>query len=562
MINTKRISAYGFIAIAIIIIVASVNTLLFGSPGNNSPARLLLSVQRPIANTNSSSSSIEQFKNQFCGLDSNMNSNKYVTEYKLPHSCEMPLGITVDSHAGKVWYISTKHGTLGDYNLITKEFDNEIGIPVWNVRKNPMDFSNVWSLKVDPRGSVWFTDEKQNAIWEYNKSFGFNMYKIPERSPTFGTISPVSLDFDSKGNVYFVGLHSSALWFGNTTLMKNDTLNGITRISIPMNSFAGVDTKQISIGSMTLDNKRNSIWISLSALESQGEILRYNITSRTFESFILPQQLSLPVGLAVDNNGNLWATDHGTSIFYMLNTKSHNVTMFATSKASPRIYGLNDSSRLPEDANTLPYWMEKGADGSLWFNEHQGNKIARFDPVNNTLYEYWIPTQNKLWGDCPPDSKTCGIANVLQFSSGQNGQTWFTELSENKLGSVATGSNSNTENKGHQTPFSISTTTQEIKIKRGQSVDINVNMSTTSFSPPNNHIDMVSSGTFTPTGDLGNSTGSFSEQSFVLEPSQSKEVSYIFTPASDLGLGEYTLMLGAQDNAITIMKGVKVNIVN
>src|SRR5581483_9996354 len=109
----------------------------------------------------------------------------------------------------------------------------------------------------------------------YNKSFGFNMYKIPERSPTFGTISPVSLDFDSKGNVYFVGLHSSALWFGNTTLMKNDTLNGITRISIPMNSFAGVDTKQISIGSMTLDNKRNSIWISLSALESQGEILRY-----------------------------------------------------------------------------------------------------------------------------------------------------------------------------------------------------------------------------------------------------------------------------------------------
>ena len=103
--------------------------------------------------------------------------------------------------------------------------------------------------------------------------------------------------------------------------------------------------------------------------------MRYNITSRTFDTFVLPEQLSLPVGLAVDNNGNLWATDHGTSIFYMLDTKSHNVTMFATSNASPKIYGLNESSSLPEDAYTLPYWMQKGADdGSIWFNEHQGNK--------------------------------------------------------------------------------------------------------------------------------------------------------------------------------------------
>jgi virginiamycin B lyase len=235
--------------------------------------------------------------------------------------------------------------------------------------------------------------------------------------------------------------------------------------------------------------------------------------------------------------------------------------MFATSKASPRIYGLNDSNSLPEDANTLPYWMEKNVvDGSLWFNEHQGNKIAKFDPENNTLYEYWIPTQNRLWGDCPPTSKNCGIANALQFSIGQNGQTWFSELSENKLGSIDP--RASNHNDSHRMPFSISTTTQELKIKRGQSVDINVNVSTTSSFPGNSHIGMVSSGTFTPGGDLGNSTGSFSEQSFALEPSQSKEVSYIFTPASDLGLGEYTLMLGAQNDAITIMKGVKVDIVN
>jgi virginiamycin B lyase len=420
----------------------------------------------------------------------------------------------------------------------------------------------LWSVKVDPKGtSIWFTDEKQNTIWRYNKALGFDMYKIPEKSPVFGTISPVSLDFDSKGNLYFVGIHSPVLWFGNVTQMKNNTSDGIRKIPMPVGSFEDIDSKQISTGSLAVDTRRNVIWISLSALASDGEILRYNITSRTFDTFVLPEQLSLPVGLAVDNNGNLWATDNGTSIFYTLDTKSHNVTMFATSNASPKIYGLNESTTLPEDAFTLPYWMEKGADdGSIWFNEHQGNKIARFDPVTNTLYEYWIPTQSRLWGDCPPSSKTCGIANVLQFSNGENGQTWFTELSENKIGSIAPSTYFNNNHNGnYQLPFSVSTSHPELTVKRGQSVEIKVNIS--SGASLSNDINMVSSGTFTPTGNLGNSTGSFSEQSFSLKPTHTKEVSFIFTP-SDLGSGEYTLMLGAQNDAITIMKAVNVHILD
>jgi streptogramin lyase len=163
----------------------------------------------------------------------------------------------------------------------------------------------------------------------------------------------------------------------------------------------------------------------------------------------------------------------------MLDSVSHNVTMFATSKASPKIYGLNDSTSLPEGADTLPYWIQKGAaDGSLWFNEHQGNMIARFDPVNNTLYEYWIPTQDRLWGDCPPSSKACGIANVLQFSRGANGQTWFAEWSENKIGSIAPEANNNS----HQSSFSVSASSRDLTLKRGQSVEIKVNISTSGAS--------------------------------------------------------------------------------
>ena len=103
--------------------------------------------------------------------------------------------------------------------------------------------------------------------------------------------------------------------------------------------------------------------------------------------------------------------------------------------------------------------------------------------------------------ECPPSSKTCGIANVLQFSNGKNGQTWFTELSENKIGSIATSAYfSNNHNGSHQLPFSISTSPIHLTIKRGQSVEIKVNIS--SGASLRSDINMVSSGTFTPTAIL------------------------------------------------------------
>ena len=85
-------------------------------------------------------------------------------------------------------------------------------------------------------------------------------------------------------------------------------------------------------------------------------------------------------------------------------------------------------------AYTLPYWIKMDSTGILWFNEHVGNKIARFNTTDGTLVEYWIPTQNGLWAPCAPNESACGIANALQFSIGKNNQIWFSEWTENKLG--------------------------------------------------------------------------------------------------------------------------------
>jgi hypothetical protein len=60
---------------------------------------------------------IENYQKQFCGIGTESNSDSYITEYRLPANCEMPLGIVVvdmnnnnTATAGKVWYVSTKMG--------------------------------------------------------------------------------------------------------------------------------------------------------------------------------------------------------------------------------------------------------------------------------------------------------------------------------------------------------------------------------------------------------------------------------------------------------------------
>jgi virginiamycin B lyase len=583
---------------------------------------------------------VKNFQNAFCGVNTtttnSSNTNGYITEYTLPQSCEMPLGIAIDSDAHRVWYISTKNGVLGSYDLKQNKFDQEHIIPVWNSREDQTGFSQVWSVKVDNKkqGDIWFTDAQQNAIWRYSKqSQIFEMYKIPGNSSSFGTIYPISLEFNSKSNkIFFAGTYSHSLWIGDITKMKNGTSEGILQVPIPVDKstdFNGIDPLYVTTGSLAVDNKRNSVWVSVFSYGSKGEIFRYNLESQSFDKrFDLPPELSSPLGMVVDddNSGRLWITNAGSSIFYELNPNNGKIVKFVTSKASPRIFGQglfeaitaaeqkeiqgNNSSNenISKNAYTLPYWIQKANDGSLWFNEQEGNKVGRFDPHDMKLIEYWVPSQNRLWGSCSSNShsdssggggsgnfnkndndtskntsnienssntntnnQTCGIANVLQFSvnrqkTEEQQHVWFTEWSENKIAKV---------NADHKLlPFSVTLSSlphnKEITIKRGESKEIKVKVIPKDFSSfstisGNMYIRMIASSTFTSTGDFGNSTASFSKEWLSIDTesdnNSNHDVSFTFTPSMDLKPGQYTLMIGAEDDAISYQRAIKLQII-
>ena len=487
----------------------------------------------------SKTQAIQRFQSQFCGMNSTLHSNSFIAEYSLPQKCEMPLGILVDNDT--VWYLSTKLGVLGKFDTNDNK-SQEFTIPVWNSRSKPTDISQTWDLKMDSNNNIWFTDEKQNGIWRFernNNSFSF--FPVPERPSGFGTTYPVSIVLDND-EIYFVGIRSKSLWFANISDLKNNSSEGISNISLPLSSFRGIDPELVSTGSIEKDRDRNVLWISSLAFGVKGQLFKFDLASRTFTPFDLPAHLDSPVGIAIDEKGNPWITDHGTSIFFMVNATNGKVTEFSTSPLS-RI-----SANIPKGSGyTLPYWVKMDTRGNLWFNEHIGNKIARFNTTDGTLVEYWIPTQNRLWAPCTPNESSCGISNALQFSIGKNNQLWFSEWTENKLGML---------NGSRPLPFVVDTSSTDLNIKRGETTEIPLSVSA------NEHVNvkMTASSTFTSTGDIGNSTYSFSQESFPMNSGETKNVTFLLTPSEDLKNGEYTLMIGAENNEISYLHSIKVHL--
>ena len=527
--SSKKIAIYAIIGIAA---VAAVYIAMI--------SRDLPETSGPTTNRQNDEAMEQQFKQQFCGTDTAPNSNAYITEVGLPTECEMPVGVAVDG--SKVWYVSTKPGLLGKYDSAAGTF-SEYEIPSWPTRSLPFtavpSWSMSWAVKLDGiSGNVWFTDQN-NTIWRFNQSTeAFDMFKVPAKYPSM-------MDFDSNGNLYFIGINSQALYFGNVSKMQNATSEGFREISLPLEGFADISLDLVTSGGLIVDNEQNDVWISLLAFQQKkGQLFQYDIeTDRVVRIVDLPADLGSPIGMELDNYGNVWVADHGTSTFFKYDPTMDNITKFVTSIASPKIYG----GSTPPSAYTLPYWIDKGGDGSLWFNEHTGNKIARFDTEELALIEYWVPSQNRAWALCPPEATVCGIANVMQFAVNPDNQLWFTEWTENKIAKV---------DASKQVPVSV-LTPAEVVVSRGESTEIKVTLTTSSDFGGQ----MIAAGTFTPNGALGNSTGIFSEESVSLSSGGSKEVSYTFTAADNLDQGQYMIMLGAGNDDVSYMKAVRINII-
>jgi virginiamycin B lyase len=492
-----------------------------------------------------------QFEQRFCG-ESVASTEDYVREFKIPGFCSLPLGIAIDRD-DNVWFASTRQGNIVKFIPLTQEF-KEFQIPQWLPREVGLGASQVWNLKFDDEGNLWFTDEKQNAIWRFFPlTERFEKYVIPTniKENNSRTIYPIDIDFDLEGNVYVAGIRSKDVWVANKSALRDGTSEGFSNVPIPVEGFGSIDQDLVTVGSLEADKDSKSVWVSLLAYNQMGQLLRLDTETEKFTIFELPPEIKSPVGLVLDKAGNLWVTDQGTSIFFKFDPLTKKITQYSTSVLSPRVNGGNQIN----NSYTLPYWLVYDSEEeTVWFNEHIGNKIARFDPETETLIEYWIPTQNPKFAQCQeiPVNRDCGIANALQLAVDSTGSGWFTEWTENKIGTV---------NASSAVPFSIDPLQNPITIQQGSSNKIDINIVNNNAASKLS-LQLVVSGTFTRTGTLDNASARFSEDTLTFDAGESSKITTLFLNVpEDRKLGEYSVMVGAEYEDITYSKAIKVTVI-
>ena len=491
---------------------------------------------------------------QFCSANEQARSNEYVKEYKIPTACTQPLAITVDPY-GMVWFAQTSTGKVAKFDPLTETF-TEYDNSVWeNVEKafvlsaieNNMEptklRSMMWGIDYFPDGSIWFTDERTDAIWKF--SIDTESYDRISYSQTDENKSSLPQKLVIEGSKIIVNdFTGGRLSFLDYAQDKQ----GLLHYAIP-SVMDGAVTSDFAI-----DSDKNvwyTNWIPSGAgilvkfdypgyefQSTQGEVTQGLFLQDFVEWYNFPAGLTTPNGVAVGPDQKIWLADTSSNYFFSFDPRTEEFTKYVTS--IPTIDSYGNASGFIKNPVSRPYWIEH-SDGNLIMNEHNANRIGVFNPSSETLVEYTIPSRNPNWADCE-GIDYCGVAQVFDFVA-YGKKIWFTEWVENNIGVVDT---------SIPLPFSIAIDRKEITLEKGQTTQITLVVKTL----------------FSDTFDVSvnsSSTSTFSdiiithENNFSLSDKTTISVEIM---ASEYALsGTHKVLLGAYTDDIAVSQFITVTIV-
>jgi len=450
---------------------------------------------------------------QFCS-SGDAKSNTYVTEYKIPTECTMPLAIVTDPQ-GNIWFTQTNTGKVAKFNPSTETF-TEYENPTWPQGARSM----MWGIDYSPDGSLLFTDEAHDLIWKFSIqdekydrfSFPSEGESLPQRLEVVGSEIIIN---DFLGNKI-------------TFLDAAQSDEGVKYTSLPSPIPNSVT------GDFAVD-KNNNLWYTNWIFQQGGVLVKYNLAGLDIpEVYELPPGLNTPNGAVADSNGNIWLADTSSSFFFSFDPESESFTQYSTSLPTASTYG--NYSGLIKTPVTRPYWIELDQNERVVFNEQTANRIGIFDPNTNTLTEYLIPSKNPNWADCGLLAD-CGLAQVFGFTIDDD-KIWFTEWVENNIGVLDT---------SIPLPFEINIDTEDIVLKKGEQTQINVNFISNSNSQT---ITLVS----TSTAAFDDLSVKSSIETIQLNSNEPISIPIQISASESALSGTYKILIGGQTDEVTISK--------
>ena len=418
---------------------------------------------------------------QFCSANEQARSNEYVKEYKIPTACTQPLAITVDPY-GMVWFAQTSTGKVAKFDPLTETF-TEYSNAVWedvekvfvlSAIRNNMEpeklRSMMWGIDYFPDGSIWFTDERTDAIWKFSidtesydrisySQTDENKSSLPQKLVIEG--SKIIVNDFTGGRLSFLDYaqdEQGLLHYAIPSVMENAVTSDFA-IDSGKNVWY---TNWIPSGQGILVKFDNPGYEFQS---TQGEVTQGLLLQDFIEWYNFPVGLTTPNGVAVGPDQKIWLADTSSNYFFSFDPKTEEFTKYVTS--IPTIDSYGNASGFIKNPVSRPYWIEH-SDGNLIMNEHNANRIGVFNPSSETLVEYTVPSRNPNWQDCA-GIDNCGLAQVFDFAVAGE-KIWFTEWVENNIGVVDT---------SIPLPFSIDIDKDEITLEKGQTTQITLEFTET-----------------------------------------------------------------------------------
>ncbi len=324
-----------------------------------------------------------------------------ITEWALPNPGRFPNGITT-APDGSVWFgeqslpgvahFFPSNGTLVEY--------------AWPASAQELQGScqfksSIWGVALWD-GMVWAADGAGNTIIGLNPTNDtFVTLTLPQTDSV-----PYTLAVGPDGALWFTTLTSPA-YLGRISpdldVSMYPVLNFTTEVPSDLdfvNStfayYSGLDPFQPNMsGVFSFDPQQ--VAGGITATRVGGNVTLYDTTSVS------------------SAEGSVWVVQHYTSNLWGYDVDSHEWVVYPTSTENYTV-------------TTLPYFVRTSG-GTVWFNEHYGNKIAELEPAPTaTLTEYSESD--------PPVDSGLAIQNDLTITAVQGG-LWITSMTGNYVGFVS-----------------------------------------------------------------------------------------------------------------------------
>ena len=432
---------------------------------------------------------------------------EYINEYSVPTAASAPLAITVDRN-GSVWFTESNASKLAKFDPVANSFA-EYAVP---------GVGDMWGVTLDHNGYVWLTQYSGKGSVSPGGAIVFGgSGRLVRFDPARNNFTSVNVPTVSSFPMRLVVDDQNRIWFtellGNKIGVYDQSKKQLTEYPVPTNASGPAD--------LTFD-RNGALWFTEAYARNLGEFFPENQSFREYPlGNSIASQVSSPVGLAIDDQHNVWVADHGGNWIVEFNPVTHGIVEYPTHFPPEDVYPISLVNDLLIDSN-----------GKVWFTEHGGNSIGYLNTKDDTMVEFPIPTGP--------------LSTCLWLALAPNGNVWFTEWSTDKIGAVQS---------NLSIPVSIHVSENYLRLSPGDETTIFL-LTRTSQDIVGNATLRRSWSSYTPQ----DASASFSSQyPSMAGPSNSSSQAELFI-STTTAPGNYTLGLGIDTGRVTVWSMVQVQI--